>query len=635
MTIDLETLNENQLAAVNWTNGPLLVLAGPGSGKTRVLTSRVAKLIEATPDKHFKILALTFTNAAATEMRERVAALVSDADQRTQMTTFHSFSGDLLRQHGHHIGLRPDFTILVQDADRHGLLEEAIERTTIDTDTTSERLLPLITRMIENDVDVSTAFALLRENSFDNAEAIAEIYRKYRELQILRNSLDFPSLIAEALSLLRNQIGVRKQVQRIYPYVCVDEFQDTNLIQYEILRQIVNPATRNVFIVADDDQIIYQWNGASPDRLSDLVEDYGAELVQLPENYRCPEEVVNLANKLIANNFGRFEGKSSLTAHKSRPSKSVVTVKKFETFDDEAAWVAADIYSRPDSERSRSVILARTKKLLEVAVEALEQVGLAGYLALKKNEFEGPSLAWLHSILRLANARTSRDYLRSVCKAFFSLEGIDLKVGDVIAKSAETEGDYLRAWISSVLDRDALSTEARDLIRGAVTRLSDRLDFWSFEASALGWLDCLPDARPDQGGVFDEYEDEKATWKALIAEIRSQYGYDDVTLHLLLQELDLRSKSPPPPKDGIPCFTIHASKGLEFDHVYLIGLVEDQLPSWLALKKGDDSHELREERRNCFVAITRAQESLTLTYADRVNGWRKTPSRFLREMGLL
>ena len=132
---------------------------------------------------------------------------------------------------------------------------------------------------------------------------------------------------------------------------------------------------------------------------------------------------------------------------------------------------------------------------------------------------------------------------------------------------------------------------------------------------------------------FSEFEDEKKVWEALVADIEAQFGKESVTLHMLLQELDLRSKTPPQPKEAVPCFTIHASKGMEFGHVYLIAMVEDQLPSWAAVKKGAESPEMQEERRNCFVAITRTEDSLTLTYSDKVFGWQKAPSRFLREMG--
>jgi DNA helicase-2/ATP-dependent DNA helicase PcrA len=633
--IDLSKLNENQLAAVEWTDGALLVLAGPGSGKTRVLTYRIARLIDATPGKHFKILGLTFTNAAATEMRRRIATLVPNADERTLLTTFHSFAADLLRQHGHHIGLRPDFTLLTQDADRHALLDEAIDAIDEGQGFSSEKLLPLITRLIENDIAPVDALQRLQSSSLDDADILAEIYVNYRRLMIERNSLDFPALIAEALCLLEGHPGVQKQIQRIYPYICVDEFQDTNTTQYKILRLLVRKDTSNLFVVADDDQIIYQWNGASPERLNNLKTEFQMELVQLPENYRCPAEVVELANNLIQHNFGRFEGKNKLTAHKPVPDTSVISLSRFGNFEDEAVWVSNDILSRSIAAREKCVVLARTKKLLEQMVTTMEKKGLKGYLAARKNEFNSASLQWLHSMFRLANARTSRDYLRRTCKAFYSLDGIDLNVKDIIARSAAEEGDYLRSWIRSALDRKELSPATRLLLKDSSTRLAERMDFWAFERDTFAWLDSLPDVAPLEEGIFDEYDEEKEIWRSLVSEICAQYGRTEVTLHLLLQELDLRSKSSPLPKGGIPCFTIHASKGLEFDHVYLVGMVEDQLPSWAAVKKGDDSHEMREERRNCFVAITRAQESLSLSYSDQVHGWQKSPSRFLFEMGIL
>ena len=631
--MDLSTLNETQMQAVQWGDGPLLVLAGPGSGKTRVLTYRIARLIEATPDKYFKILGLTFTNAAAAEMRQRIAELVPSAGERTLLTTFHSFAADLLRQHGHHIGLKPDFTILSQDADRHSLLDEAIDCAVVeDRNLNSERLLPLISRMIENDIAPENAQEVLQRGSINEPEALAQVYRNYRALMIERNSLDFVGLIAEALGMLERRDGVRKQVQRIYPYICVDEFQDTNLSQYKILSRLVNAETRNLFVVADDDQIIYQWNGASPERLWSLRSDFSMELLQLPENYRCPPAVVQLANNLISHNFGRFAEKGPLTAHKSPSDGNVIRIQHFQDFGEEADWVARDIAGRPSAERVKCIVLARTRRLLDEMIEAFDTHGVAGYLAARKNEFESASLQWLHSILRLANARSSREHLRLVCKTFFTLEGIDLNVRDIMSRASAEEGDFVRSWRDAALNRKELSEATRDFLASTVPILSERLDFWRFQDEALKWLNSLPDSAPDIEGVYDEYQEEKDTWNQLVKEISTQYGKQEMTLHLLLQELDLRSKSPPPPKDAVPCFTIHASKGMEFDHVYLVGMVEDQLPSWAALKKGAESREMQEERRNCFVAITRAQETLTLTYAARVQGWPKQPSRFLREM---
>ena len=633
--LDLSTLNESQFDAVQWDDGPLLVLAGPGSGKTRVLTYRIARMIEASPDKHFKILGLTFTNKTAAEMRDRIAALVPNASERTLLTTFHSFSADLLRQHGHHIGLKPDFTILSQDADRYSLLDEAInEVNTNHLGQTSEKLLPLITRLTENDIAPENALQILQQGSFADPDALSKIYRQYRSLMVERNSLDFVGLISEALGILKERAGVSKQIQRIYYYICVDEFQDTNLSQYKILHRLVNPKTKNLFVVADDDQIIYQWNGASPERLWALQEDFEMELRQLPENYRCPAEVVTLANNLISYNLGRYAGKNALKAHKESNNSSVVNVHRFDDFADEANWVAARISKSSPDVRAKCVVLARTKKLLEQVVEALKEEGVAGYLASRKNEFEGASLQWLHSVLRLANSRTSREHLRSVCKAFFTIEGIDLNIRDIISYASAEDIDFLRSWAIAALNRSEITPNTRQFIeKSLLPILVDRLDFWNFLNNAFAWLDEFPDIRPDVEGVYDVYEEEKDTWHQLVKEISAQYGKDEVTLHLLLQELDLRSKSPEPPKDAVPCFTVHASKGMEFDHVFLVGLVEDQLPSWAAIKKGNDSREMQEERRNCFVAITRAQETLTMTYSDQVQRWAKSPSRFLSEMG--
>jgi DNA helicase-2/ATP-dependent DNA helicase PcrA len=633
--LDLSTLNENQIAAVNWNTGPLLVLAGPGSGKTKVLTLRIARLLKDSAGKHFKILGLTFTNKAAAEMKERISALVPDTPDRTLLTTFHSFASDILRQHGNHIGLKPDFTILTQDADRHSLLEEAFEKIATGTKLSSERLLPLMTRLIENYISPQGALNVLEQGNIDDPEAIAKAYGFYRHMMIEKGTLDFPALIAEALYLLESHEGVRRQIQRVYPFICVDEFQDTNLSQYKLLECIVNKDTKNLFVVADDDQIIYQWNGASPERLAALQKDYEMQVIQLPENYRCPSAVVDLANNLIAYNFSRSPNKEKLRANKQPSSTQIVNLYKFNTFQEEAVWVAQQITNRPIVERRKCVVLARTKKLLEEVVSAFqnENKGIVGYLANRKNEFESPPLLWLHSMLRLANARSSRENLRMVCKTFYALEGIDLDVKDIISQASTKDGDYLRGWADAAMQRDALSEAASALIKTSVAKLSERLDFWSFIQDAFQWLDKLTEVSPNTEGKFDEYDTEKETWKQLVREICNQYGKDEVTLHLLLQELDLRSKTPPVPKDGVPCFTIHASKGMEFDHVYLIGMVEDQLPSWAAVKKGDDSREMQEERRNCFVALTRVQETLTLSFSRNVFGWGKQPSRFLREMG--
>jgi len=636
MMVDLATLNDRQLEAVQWNEGPLLVLAGPGSGKTTVLTKRIARLIEQSSGNHFRILALTFTNKAAAEMRNRIEALVPGSGNRVLLTTFHSFAGDLLRQHGHLIGLRPDFTILVQDGERIAILDEAISRIN-DVDVSQysgERVLPLIGRITENDVSTDVLQGLLGSLPEDRREAIRHIYQQYRKCLIATNSLDFPSLIAEALRLVRDMPAVCKQVRRIYRYVCVDEFQDTNLSQYAFMKCLVGENEKNLFVVADDDQIIYQWNGASPERLLGLRSDFGMRVIQLPANYRCPPAVIEMANNLIAHNVSRSIDKDRLLALKAGTASEAVRVFRFPEFDGEVSWVASDIASRSETERARCVVLARTRKTLERAVEQLATQGVPAYLAMRKDEFVSAPMRWLHAALRLANSPQDRQQIQRVTKAFYNLEGLQIDAAAVAANAQAFEGSALRAFVDLAIKRDNMSDVTRSYLKQSLPPLIDRLDFRTFCKGSFLWFDEVQNVAPEAQDHFADYADERSSWHSLLDEIEQQFGVAATTLNVLLQELNMRSKTPPPPKGAVPCFTIHASKGMEFGHVYLVGMVEDQLPSWAAVKKGPQSKEMQEERRNCFVAITRTEESLTITFSERMFGWSKGPSRFLAEMGI-
>lgn len=635
--VDLSSLNDRQREAVNWQEGPLLVLAGPGSGKTAVLTTRIARIIAESADHHFRILGLTFTNKAAAEMRNRIEVLAPGSSNRVLLTTFHSFAGDILRQHGHLVGLRPDFTILGQDGERIAVLDEAIAGISeVDVSGYSgERVLPLVNRIIENDISYEALETLFASIPEERREPLRAIYSAYRNALISGNNLDFPSMIAEALHLVRDQAAVCKQVRRIYKFVCVDEFQDTNLSQYALLRCLVGSAEKNLFVVADDDQIIYQWNGASPKRLLGLKADFGMSVVQLPANYRCPPEVIGLANKLISHNTSRTPDKQSLLALKPAAENEAVRLCRFRDFSSEISWVAQDVASRTTAERARCVVLARTRKTLEAVVDELGKHGVPAYLAMRKDEFISAPLRWLHAALRLTNNPQDREQIRRLSKAFYDLEGLQIDGAAVAANASAFEGSALRAFADLAAAKQGLTGTTSAYLAVSLTALADRLDFRSFCDATFRWCDALENIAFDTEGHFADYADEKNTWGTLVSEIEGQFGSASTTLNVLLQELDMRSKTPSPSKDAVPCFTIHASKGMEFGHVYLVAMVDDQLPSWAAVKKGPASTEMQEERRNCFVAITRTEESLTLTYADRMNGWDKQPSRFLKEMGLV
>lgn len=637
MKIDLGSLNENQREAVAWKGGPLLVLAGPGSGKTRVLTMRVAKLLLGSPEQRFRVLGLTFTTKAAAEMRARVDEMVFEGRERALLTTFHSFAAEILRQHGSHIGIQPDFVILNDDSDREGHLLDAVkslQREGVDASEADLRYLPLIDKLLENFADDIEVESIIGDERI--GPKVAQLYRAYRQQLRSNNRLDFPSLLYRAHELLSNVGAVASQIRMIYTHVCVDEFQDTNLAQYRLLREIIGDSATNLFVVADDDQIIYQWNGASPERLRELRREYGMKVIQLPANYRCPPDVIALANSLILHNLDRSADKRPLHAVK-RPSKGpVVRMRAFESLEDEVRGVAADILARPTGERSKCVILARANKLLGIAAQGLESVGLQASLAIKKSEFGSTPLRWLHAIMRLANARGDLEQLRRVCKSFYELQGINIEVEEVVAFGAALAGDYLRSWVDRALARTEAEHETHKFLISVKNSIVDRLDFQTFIREAMTWFETTQDSAVDEDqDIFADFKDEKAIWSELQKQVFAKYGPEDVTLQVLLQEFDLTPKLPPLPPDAIRCLTIASSKGMEFGHVYLIGMVEDQLPSFHSVRKGPDSREMQEERRNCFVAITRAESTLTVTYASEYFGWAKKPSRFLYEMGVV
>ncbi|MBF0138582.1 MAG: ATP-dependent helicase [Magnetococcales bacterium] len=620
--------NDNQQRAIEWNHGPLLVLAGPGSGKTAVLTRRAARLLKEFPDA--SVLALTFTTKAADEMRERLNGLVGGRADRAHLCTFHSFAGDILRQHGSHVGIQPDFSVLTLDEDRLAMLEYAIG--TLECDVSSiphdrKNLLVILDYLFRESYDREPAVS----GMVPTPPWIPKLFGKYCELLKQSNRLCYGGLLYFARKLLAEHAGVARLTRLTWQFVCVDEFQDTNRAQYDLLRLLVEDQQPNIFIVADDDQIIYQWNGASPERLLALQNDFKMELIQLPKNYRCPPVIITMANYLIGHNRTRSPAKQPLEANKSVGDSPVLKLQVFQDENDEfmfiptaikqAGWIPGDC-----------AVLARSTKLLKRAANVLIDSGLTPYLSQRKNEFECASVRWIHAVLRLANARHDREFLRRVCVTWLDFTEISIEVNDVEAAAALNGGDFLRAWVASSLTKTESDTIASAIIDpNAIRKLLDRVNhdlvdrltfvdllewFWNNK-----WLDNPLEA------------EEIKTWQELHGSLLQEHSPENVTLHLYLQEMDLKSKSSAQVPGSVPCLTVHGAKGMEFKHVFLIGMADELFPSYQAVKKGHDSREMEEERRGCFVAITRTEETLHISWSHHYNGYRKKPSRFLEEMG--
>lgn len=622
----MESLTDVQREAAAWDDGALMLLAGPGSGKTRVLTARIARLFSSDPDGKWRILALTFTTRAADEMRHRVEQLVPECVDRMFAGTFHSFACEILRQSGSHVGVKTDFKIYSNPEDRLLLLTEALAKANIDLGEPLERAFPVLDGLRDRLADPENCQRFFADD--DRGNRFAGAYAAYMHHLQAENALDFPAIIYMANRLFTKYPAIAGRYRRTYRYTSLDEFQDTNQAQYALVRSFTGEEYKNVFIVADDDQVIYQWNGASPQRLQQFVADYDPAVLQMPTNFRCPKEVVVMANGLVAHNLLRTPGKNPLVAGKNEvPHAEQVRLLQYGTDSEEAAGIAADLAERRSGHLNSVAIIARTKNLLTKVQAELVKLGIAAQVAQRRDSFASVPFQWLHSALQVANRRNDVREFSTFVESGNALLDIDLSAENLIADSRSSHGDFLRTWLSKAQPNSSFAVEA---VRHLQLSLVDRNDFRKFVRAVTGLLDD-PQWQMDEN--YSSFEEDCRAWKELFSEISGQVGRQ-APLDTFIQELDLRSKEPPLKAGVVPLLTIHGSKGNEFSHVYLVGLAEDVLPSFQSKKTGDHSPQMEEERRNCFVAITRCMDTLTLSYASKYNGYSKLPSRFLKEMGL-
>lgn len=626
-------LTDIQRQAVEWDQGPLLVLAGPGSGKTQVLTCRIARLLDTSRAQNFRILGLTFTNKAADEMKSRVAVFVPGLEERTNIGTFHSFCAQILRQHGVHIGINPDFAIYSADDDRRAVLEDALQAAKSKGRPVSlddVKFLGVIDRLKSRLIEPSAAVQALPDLK-DRASA-AEVYQLYENELRRINALDFNSLIFETHRLLKTYPAIAARYRKSYPHWLIDEFQDTNSAQYKLVRVLAGADFKSLFAVADDDQIIYEWNGANFRQIQSFLADYSANVIQLPTNYRCPAAIVKAANRLVVYNAQRTSSKKPLVAGKTEtkyPVSEHISLRVFDSDEEEANGIAKEISERDPSVWGVTAVLARTKALLERMNAALRDLSVPSVIAQRRDDFLSPQFRWLAAVLRQFTRPLDRRNLGVLIEAFNRLAEIAVPVQQVITEAETTGRSYLITWLEAA---------SRITIEPSHSALLSRLSPAAGDSSPIkAAVDgILEDVAKDLVGLDanSDLQEDMAAWREISRDITSHLG-KNVPLDQFLQELQLRSKEPTPKAGTVTLMTIHGAKGREFDFVYLIGLAEDIMPSFQSKRKGDQSPEMEEERRNCFVAITRTKECLILSRGQSYRGWPKIPSRFLVEMGLV
>jgi DNA helicase II / ATP-dependent DNA helicase PcrA len=627
----LDQLNPAQLGAVTHTEGPLLILAGAGSGKTRVLTHRISYLLDegfAAPDE---ILAITFTNKAANEMKDRVALLVGPESRKMWVSTFHAFCARILRAHAEKLGYRREFTIY-DSADQVRLVRRCITELGKDPKRFNPRSFHAQISAAKN--LLLDASDYLRQTEGFMAENVAEVYDLYQKRLYENNAMDFDDLIMQTVALLEVFPEVRERYQRRFKYVHVDEYQDTNHAQYRLVN-VLAAAHRNLCVVGDDDQSVYSFRGADIRNILDFERDYPeAKVVRLEQNYRSTRTILDAANAVVANNASR-KAKELWTA-----GEEGERIRQFTAADDyaEARFVVSEILRLVDSGDSLKDIAvfyrtnAQSRTLEDVLVregvpyqivggvrfyERAEIKDLMAYLSVISNSNDSVSLERIINVPKRGLGATSVARLSEHAQR----NGISLYDALAEANEAGLTGKALRAC-----------AQVRDLFEG-----------WRVAAREVAPSEMV-EAVLDESGYKAELEAEntveaESRLENLAELVNAAAEYERVadpqeaTLDGFLQEQALFSEADRLTGEGrVTLMTLHNAKGLEYDHVFVVGMEEGTFPHARSM----DEQNLEEERRLCYVGITRARKTLTLSYA-RVRstyGEREyqMPSRFLSEI---
>ena len=642
----VETLNDKQKEAALYIEGPLLILAGAGSGKTRVITNRTAYMIKEKGINPFNILAITFTNKAAGEMRERINDIVGYGAESIWVATFHSTCARILRRYIDRIGYDTSYTIYDTD-DVKSVINDIIKRFEINTKYTSARALINCISSCKNEMITANQFA--RDNAGDfGMNDYVRVYKEYEEVLKKSNALDFDDLLLKTVELFTRCPDVLESYQERFKYIMVDEYQDTNTVQFELVRLLADKY-KNICVVGDDDQSIYKFRGANIRNILDFEKHYpDAKVVRLEQNYRSTQIILDVANAVIKNNSGRKE--KSLWTKKENGER--VHLRQFETGYEEAEYIASEISKNVANgivNYRDNAVLYRTNAQSRLLEEKFILFGIPydvvgginfysrreikdilAYLKTIDNGKDDLAVKRIINVPRRGIGATSLNRVQQ-----FAIDN-DMSLFDALLDS-----EYVPGLGAGKKKLDAFTNMIRVFRAKALEMSVDELIHCILdETGYLAELEASDD--PDADDRIENIE-ELITKAKVFSENYKGETEVDISKNLLsafLEEVALVADIDRVDSDGnkVLLMTLHAAKGLEFPRVYMAGMEDGLFPSYMTIG-GDDEDELEEERRLCYVGITRAMDELTLTYAKSrmVRGEMQfnAPSRFIREMPAL
>jgi DNA helicase-2/ATP-dependent DNA helicase PcrA len=629
----LEGLNDAQKQAVTATSGPMLILAGAGSGKTKTLTHRIAYLMTNAQVWPNQILAVTFTNKAAKEMRQRLATLTHQENTRyfmPWMGTFHGICVRMLRQDGGAIGIAQNFVIYDED-DRQGLIKQAMKQLSISTDQLKPRSVSAAISHAKNELVGPEEFA--SSASFPAQRSIAQVYARYEKLRQEAAALDFDDLLIETVRLLRSADIVRARYREQFRHILIDEYQDTNAAQYAIVKLLVNEE-RNICVVGDDWQSIYSWRGADFKNILGFERDFpGALVVKLEQNYRSTGAILEAAHNVITKNIERTDKTLWTEAGAGIPVQVQATYDEAE----EAYTIAARINAQVSVGARRYdefAVLYRMNAQSYALERALMQQHIPYQLVGAVRFYDRKEIKDIIAYLRLVYQPQDRmSFSRIVNVPARGIGAVSLE--KFLVWQSESGFDIITA-LTNVEQTSTLTPKARQ----ALTRLGEVLrrvqvsvqseanpsDIIERLITSIGYREYILDGTP-------QAEERDANIGVLISDAKTFAALPDFLEEVaLMSSADVENS-----QKGVTLMTLHAAKGLEFPVVFIVGLEEGVLPSARALEEGP--RQLEEERRLCYVGMTRAREELHLLYAmsRQQYGMRdySLPSRFLQDMGHL
>ena len=613
-----DTLNNEQREAVFCTEGPLLMLAGAGSGKTRSLTHRIAYLIEEKGVAPWNILAITFTNKAAQEMRERVDALVGYGSEDIWISTFHATCSRILRRHIDLLGYDRNFTIY-DASDQKSLMKEVLKEMKIDTKQFPERSVMSEISSAKNEYKSPLDYRNEYGSNFRN-QRIADIYEHYQKRLKENNALDFDDLLVKMVDLFQTNPDVLEHYQDRFQYIMVDEYQDTNTVQF-LLVSLLAKKYRNICVVGDDDQSIYKFRGANIYNILNFEKVFpDAQVIRLEQNYRSTQNILNAANGVIANNKGRKEKKLWTENQKGE----LVHFKQYDTEYDEADGVVSRInfLAMRGVQYKDMAILYRTNAQSRIFEEKLKQKNIPYAIVRGISFYDRKEIKDLMSYLKVVDSGMDDLSVKRIINV--PKRGIGQTTINRLQEFAILNQ---MSFLDAVFNADEIPEVTRALAK--LHKFADMIEEfreYASEHEISELLEHILDVTQYRAELEAEGTDESISRLEDIEELFNDIAYyeeeeENPNLRDFLAEKDMYTLNAgidnlEDENNKVLLMTLHNAKGLEFNNVFLGGMEEGVFPGFGAMMSGDES-EIEEERRLCYVGITRAKERLFLSAAKR------------------